>query len=80
MAQAFRGVGGQVIDIRKLMLLKQTLDERFVQDRAANEGRAFGDVVHKSAAQVVQDHDLMAKPKKVIGNVRTQKASTASNQ
>jgi hypothetical protein len=59
---------------------KQLFDQRDVHDRAFDKFHAVGNVIAKTAAQIVQANDLMALLQQMPANVRADETRRAGDQ
>jgi hypothetical protein len=80
MTQAFGSVGGQMEDVFKLVFSMELLHERGIRDRTPDKFHAFGNVIAKAAAQIVQASHLVSRFEQMPANVRTNKARRAGDQ
>ena len=77
MAEAFGGIGGQVIDVIDSMLTENGVHDRGIADGAFDEFNAGRNVLPKTARQVVDADDIEALSETCISNVRSNEAADA---
>ena len=78
MAQAFSGIGGDVVDVIKVMFGKKAVDQFLVENRAFDESCAGGNVFLKAAAEVIEDDNAVAGLDQVFSDVRPNESCAAS--
>ncbi len=69
MAEAFGGVGGEVVDVVEPPVGEDAVDGGVVGDGGVDEAGAPGHVVGEPSTEVVDDRDLMAPPEERLGHV-----------
>ncbi len=72
-AQAFRGVGGEVIDVREADAREQAIDGVGIRDAAVHEAGGCRDVLAEPAAEIVEDVHLVSTSNERVGYVRPDK-------
>ena len=68
--QALSRICGQVVDVVEAAIGEQPIDERVIDHTAADKSRCSWYVLPKSAAQVVEDGDVVAARDERVGHVR----------
>ena len=64
----------------KLVFSLELLHERGIRDRTPDKIHAFGNVIAKAAAQIVQASHLVSRFEQMPADVRTHKARRAGDQ
>lgn len=80
MTQALGGVGRQMENMFEPVPGKQLLYQRRVCDRTFNEFHTVGNLITKTAAQIIQTHHLMPLPEQVDANMRADESRRAGDQ
>ena len=81
MAEPFRCISGEVIDIVELVLFTELIYEGNIKDASLHKGRSRIEIFLETPAQVVKcDNFRVLIAKQFIHDVRAHKACAASNQ
>jgi hypothetical protein len=79
MAQPLGRIRGEVIDVVEAVSVEQPRHERSVGDRALDETGTLRHLVAEAAGEVIEDHDFLAQPQAVLGNMRPDEPRAAGD-
>ena len=80
-AQSFRRVGGQMVDVVEAVRIEQAGHEPVIDDRALYESGSWVDVFLKAARQVIEHDDVETKlVDQVVDDVRADEARPSGNE
>ncbi len=80
MRQPFRGVGGKMIHVVKLVLIKNSSDQDIVCNRSFHELCPVRDIRFKAAAEVIQNNYGLTTLQTVIRYMTSKKPGSPRNQ
>ena len=80
MAQAFGGVGSEVVDVVEPPLGQDAIDRRVIGNAALDETGATRHVVGKASTEVVEDSDVEAARKQRLGDMGANEPGSAGHE